>query len=325
MYTRSGYYQPYTIARPEDMADDETAELIAQLKASIEGSKLADLRSTLSKLKLAINEQYPGFTELTAPFSAYVYAKEGGYKKAVDSLFKANIKMNFSFQGKAFPLKDLFDTMTPSQIQIIFDDFLNNPDFKWNIQDEATANLFYDKYPKEADTCIEKGRLSIYTVRNARVAVAIAVIKNGSENAILSMFNTLYGESFLKSYTFSGENIRYFLSALDIRSKELGKKIRKEYFYTTAARSIHLDFLAEEIDNGNFDEELIKVYTDSLTGPNGSTINVAMEVIKYLSKAGDKYKKLKDDMVASNEILIGYIATNFPEELPQDVLDIFVF
>jgi len=82
-----GYYSGrlgryvYDVPTPEDMDDDNVEGLITQLKTAIEGNKLAEIKSALSKLKLAVNEKYPGYTERTAPFTAYVYAKEGFIKK----------------------------------------------------------------------------------------------------------------------------------------------------------------------------------------------------------------------------------------------------
>jgi len=236
--------------------------------------------------------------------------------------------MDFTFKEKVFPFDDFFNTMTPAQIQIIFDDFLNNSEFKWNIKGAETVTTLYDKYPKETDAFIEGGKLYKYPAGEERTNTAIAVIKRGSANAIVETLNALYDSTFMEKFILHSAKILAFLEALDTREKSIQNKVREEFFYSKAARFMIFDILKQEYDNDKLTDNIIKIYTDSLLsmiGQKQSKTAVVMEVINHLDKAGEKYTDLKVRMITSNSFLLNFITENSPSLIPSEIKDIFLF
>jgi hypothetical protein len=325
-YHYRGLTHSYDIPDPEEMPDAGVEELVEKLKASIEAGKLKEMRSALSKLKLGINSKYPEYTEQTAEFTAYIYAKEGGHKKAIDSLYNTLIKTKYNFKTKVLPLKKLIDSLSKSQMKIIFDEFLNDSSFLWKINGAANINSMYENYPKETEEYItKKDKLYGYPAGDERMASAKAMIANGSADSILIMFESFYGPSFLKDFTFAAAKIKTCLVALNKRPQNIQDRVRKEYFYKTAARALNTKLIMWEYDKGKLDEETIKIFTDDRVGKNGIVVQVAMQYITQLDKEGDKYKELISTMISSNEFLLNYIAEFVPKFLSQDVKDIFMF
>lgn len=79
-----GYYSrrfSYNIPYPKDLDAGSVQELVDGIKDSIDLEKLKDIKSYVSKLKLAINNQFPLWTQTAASFGAHVYAKNVGKKK----------------------------------------------------------------------------------------------------------------------------------------------------------------------------------------------------------------------------------------------------
>jgi len=271
---------------------------------------------------LGINPKYPEYTEQTAGFTAYIYAKEGGHKKATDSLYKSLIKTKYNFKTKIFPIKELITALSKPQMQIIFDDFMNNSSFLWNINGAANINILYEKYPKEADEYIvKKGKLYGYPAGDERMDSAKAIISQGSEDAILTMFNSFYGPDFLAKYTFAAAKIKTCLVALNKRSQSIQDKVREEYFYKTAARALNIKLLKWEYDKGKLTDDILKIYTVALLD---TSMAVAIEIINHLYK-DEKYKELQVSMVTSNEDILNYVTEFAPKLLPEDVADIFIF
>jgi hypothetical protein len=322
-------YKSYTLDNLYGQYIDATNILTARLNNAIRSGKLAEIKSILTQLEINSRaerrislESHIPYREFIDPFVAYVYAKEGGYKEAIDFLFNSIIEMNFAF---GFPFKDLFSALTLSQMKIIIDDFLNNPSFKWHIITTSELILLYKKIPKETDRFIEKDRCSIGFIFGNYLDVVIAVINNGSAKAIFKIFNTAFGTKVSKIWSPSGEQIKQILTVVDNKSKELGNNLRKEYFYKTTYKLITIEMLKEDFDTGKLNEEIIKIYTDSLMGPNGKTIDDVIAVIGLLAIEDGKYDKLKDSMISSNDFLLNHVIDNFPLLAPQDISAIFFF
>jgi len=87
-----GYYgrgYSYDSPSPKDLDSTSVQELVDGIKDAIDAEKLKDTKSYLSKLKLAINNQFPLWTQVASTFMAYAYAKKVGKKKhSTEDLFR---------------------------------------------------------------------------------------------------------------------------------------------------------------------------------------------------------------------------------------------
>lgn len=314
-YSYSGRGYSYSSPDPVEMEDYEVDELIETLKKAIDNSKLKDMRSALSQLKLSINDKYPMFTRDSAPFGAYIYAVNNKKKKAADSLLKTILKKNFEYDG--IPLELWLDNLSATDMNILNTNYLADPTSKWKFEDINTIEKFYKKFPQFADALVNAGRLNMYAKGEERMDTTKLVIELGSETAILAALHTMYGIQYIEKYGISQSKMDELLSSLDNRSKTIGKKLRQDFFYKFASKSISVKMMEEDDNNGMLDNVMLKHFTKEMF------TNHYAELRKMLRFMENDTLRVK--IITSNEDLMNHVVDGEPNLLPQQIKDIFLF
>jgi hypothetical protein len=306
----------YESPDPEDLDSASVQELVDGIKDAIDAEKLKDTKSYLSKLKLAINNQFPLWTETSATFGAYVYAKGVGKKKVVDSLYKAMIKKNYTYDG--FPLMRLVNTMPKGDFQIIVNDFLNDSATKWQFDGPLTLEVTLKEYPKEAAQWIKDGRLNKFEKGEIRVETALKVIEFAPDaDTIIAGINTFFDMSYVQQYGIHPNKMDIMLKTLSKRTNAIQKKVLKGYFYTTALKDIHYRHFQEHFEKGYLDEQTITNYTITILRKSPK------QLLEVLTNITDE--ELRTQMVTVNDEVIDLVTQNRPNLLPKSVTDMFLF
>lgn len=306
----------YESPTPKKMDSAGVEELIDMLKASIDAGKLKDLKSALSKLKLSINNEYPVFTQESATFGAYVYAVKSGNKKSVDSIFKALIKKNFTFDG--IPLLTLLTNMDKSDFKIILDDYLVNKDAKFYIDGSQTIKELLKKFPKEAEQLIQSNRLNKFTKGDTRVEIAMSVLSGAKEfDSIISALTTFFDISYVQQYGINQNKLRALRTALDDQPKAMVEKVLKEYFYMVFLKDIPSDIFISDVKQNLLDDTSIENYTIQQFRIDNQ------KIIEILENIVDE--ELRSTITTVNDEITNYVMDNAPELLPKTVTEVFLF
>jgi len=297
------YYGPsYTVAEPEELDDKDDAE------------KLKDMRSALSSLKLAINNNYPMFTNITATFGAYLYAVTNKKKKSMDSILKAALKKNYSFNR--FPLLTLANNLSTTEMKIIIDDFLNVSN-EWNLEYEDTIRLMFEKYPKETAKFIENGRLNKYEKGENRLNTTKLILELGDYSSALIALNTFFGFDYIQQYGIYPNKLEILIDAVNKKDDTFKRKIREKYFYSIAAKVIPAQVLEADFESGMLNDKMISTYMDYMI------TNQKEYLIRLLSSL--KIENLRVKLIGSNTQTIDFISEKHPELFPTLIKDVFLF
>ena len=314
-----GYYSKrysYQSPAPSDLDSASVKELIKLLKLSIDNGKLRDLKSTLSKLKLAINESFPTFTNELAPFGAYIYAVKSGNKKSSDSIFKALIKKNFTFDG--LPILKMINNFSKSDFRILLKDYFLNTDAKFNLEGSETIKEMFELYPKETEKMIMDNRLNKFVKGEERTNSATTIIKNCKNfDTIILTLTTFFDTSYAQQFGMKEEKLRAIRDALNEQSQETVKKVLKLFFYIVYLKDIPINMFMEDAQNELLDEQAIENYTIQQFRVSNYGL------IEILSKLKDDNLRVR--MVTTNNEISEYVAKTKPDLLPDSVKDIFLF
>lgn len=306
----------YDSPEPEDLDSASVRELIDGIKDAIDAEKLKDTKSYLSKLKLAINREFPAWTETLATFSAYAYAKSVGKKKVVDSLHKAMIKKNYAFDGLS--LYKMIDLVTKENFKIIVDDYLSNKDSKWQIEGPLTLEKLYNEYPKETEQFIFDGRLNKFEKGETRVETTLKVIKLAkTDKAIITTLNTFFGMDYVQQYGINHNKMDILLETLYTRPQSMQKTIIDEYFYLVALKDVTYEMVITHFEKGLLTDKNIQNWTLLFFRKKPKQL---IEVLGYI-----KNDELRTKMVTFNDEILNLVTQEKPELLPKAITDLFLF
>jgi len=314
-----GYYSKrysYQSPAPSDLDSASVKELIKLLKLSIDNGKLRDLKSALSKLKLAINESFPTFTNELAPFGAYIYAVKSGNKKSSDSIFKALIKKNFTFDG--LPILKMINNFSKSDFRILLKDYFLNTDAKFNLEGSETIKEMFELYPKETEKMIMDDRLNKFAKGEERTNSATTIIKNCKNfDTIIKTLKTFFDFSYVQQFGMKEDKLIAIRNALNEQSKDIIKKVLKFFFYITYLKYIPIEMFVKDAQDNLLDEQAIENYTIQQFRVSNYGL------IEILSKLKDDNLRVR--MVTTNNEISEYVAKTKPDLLPDSVKDIFLF
>jgi len=315
-YGYSSRRYSYESPTPSDLDSASVKELIILLKLSIDNGKLRDLKSTLSKLKLAINESFPTFTNELAPFGAYIYAIKSNNKKSSDSIFKALIKKNFTFDG--LPILKMVNNFSKSDFKILLKDYFSHKDAKFNLEGSEAIKEMFRLYPNETEKLIMDGRLNKFAKGEERTNSVATIIKNCKDfDTIIVTLTTFFDTSYVQQFGMKVEKLRTIRDALNEQSQEMVKKVLKKFFYVVYLKSIPINMFVKDAQNNLLDEQAIENYTIQQFRISNYGL------VEILSQLEDNV--LKDKMVTFNDEILKFISTNNPDLLPDTVKDIFLF
>jgi len=312
------YYQKqyYNTPDPEELDDNDVEILIDTLKKNIDAEKIKNMKSALSKLKLAINKNYPLFTRTTATFGAYVYAVKSKKKKAIKSLLNAALKKNYSFM--TFPLEKLMSNLTNSEMKIVINDILLQPTCKWHLEGFHAIKKMLQKFPDETAELIEKGKLNKYEKGDERVETTKTIIQYGNEKAAVGALNTFFGKEYLDKYGIHPNKLQEIMDVVDVKNPTFKKKLREDFFYTVAAKSISAKFIENEYKTGKIDKSLIKKYVSSMI--EKSFKNELVKLLEYLTESS-----LSMIIITADESFMNLVLENHTSAIPKIIHDIFLF
>ncbi len=302
----------YAPPPPQDMVSEDVEELIKELKVSIDGEKLKDLKSVLAKLKLARNNEFPLYTLDTANFGAYIYAKNNGKKKSTDSILATLLKKNYTYDG--IPLDILLAELSPTDMKTIIDDVLH-VSTQWNL--DGSIEEMYDKFPADADKFVIAGRLNSYAKGENRPNAAKQVIARGNPDAVVKALIVYYGSPEYIDKYFSAHRLMSLLEEVDKREDIIKKKVRSEFVYSKAIKHASFELLEKDHAAGLLDAGSIKSYADMMINNYRSTLLVTLRNMKDV--------ELRIKIIGSNDQLTTLVAKDHPDLMPQEVQDIFLF
>lgn len=304
----------YATPTPMGMDDADVEELVKQLKTSIDGDKLKDIKSILAKLKLAVNDNFLLYTRDVAYFGAYVYAINNKKKKSADSILSVLLKKNFTYDG--FPLDVLLKELSPTDFKIIMSDIMAVND-QWRLEGLDTIELMMDKYPAETEKFIISGKLNMYEKGENRTLTTKLVISKGSAEAGIAALNTFFGKDYIEKYGINAGKLNDLLSVIDTKPLDVRKRIRSEFFYKVAVKSISIEMLEKDNIDGLLDDAGLKNYTNTMFSTYRSTL---IQNLQYM-----KNDELRVKIIGSNEELLNFITKTYPNMLPKEIQDIFLF
>lgn len=304
----------YATPTPMGMDDADVEELIKQLKTSIDGDKLKDIKSVLAKLKLAVNDNFLLYTRDVAYFGAYVYAINNKKKKSADSILSVLLKKNFTYDG--FPLNVLLKELSSADFKIIMTDIMAVND-QWRLEGLDTIELMMDKYPAETEKFIISGKLNMYEKGENRTLITKLVISKGSAEAGIATLNTFFGRDYVEKYGINASKLNDLLSVIDTKPLDVRKHIRSEFFYKVAVKSISIEMLEKDHNDGVLDDISLKNYTIQMINNYRSTL---IQNLQYM-----KNDELRVKIIGSNEELLNFITKTYPNMLPKEIQDIFLF
>ena len=304
----------YAPATPQDMASEDVEKLVNELHDAIDGEKLKDLKSVLAKLKLARNNEFPLYTKDVANFGAYIYAKNKGKKKSMDSVLAVLLKKNYSYDG--FPLDILLAELPPADMKTIINDVMN-VSTQWNLEGVDLIEEMYKKYPKETNDFVIAGRLNKYEKGENRTLTAKKVIELGDAAACVAALNAFFGRDYVEKYGINGAKLADLFAAVDQKSMDIRKQVRTDFFYKVAVKSITFEVLEKDHAAGLLDAQSIKSYTDMMINNYRSTLFVTLRNMKDA--------ELRIKIIGSNDQLMNLVAKDHPDLMPKEVQDIFLF
>lgn len=304
----------YAPATPQDMASEDVEKLVKELHDAIDGEKLKDLKSVLAKLKLARNNEFPLYTKDVANFGAYIYAKNKGKKKSMDSVLAVLLKKNYSYDG--FPLDILLAELPPADMKTIIDDVMN-VSTQWNLEGVDLIEEMYKKYPKETNDFVISGRLNKYEKGENRTLTAKKVIELGDAEACVAALNAFFGIDYVEKYGINGTKLADLFAVVDQKSMDIRKQVRTDFFYKVAVKSITFEVLEKDHAAGLLDEQSIKSYADMMINNYRSTLFVTLRNMKDT--------ELRIKIIGSNDQLMNLVAKDHPDLMPKEVQDIFLF
>lgn len=306
----------YTSPSPSQEDKNHVEELIDTLHNAINTDKLKDIKSTLSKLKLSINNEFPLYTQESCVFTAYVYAKNAGKTKSIDSILAMLMKKNYMYDG--LPLLTLATNMKKEDFKIILDDFLLNFDSKWLFEGTQTIRFIYENFPKEADELVKSKRLNKFEKGDVRTetAVIVADLSNDVETIIIGL-STFFDLSYSTQYGVAKSKMNMIREALLSKPKNIIKEVYKKYFYVMLLLDILNEMFFDDFEKDLLDDEIITNYTINKLRRGGKAL------IELLDQT--KNTELKAKLVSANDEVLDYITNNYPEHLPKNITDIFLF
>lgn len=313
-----GYYSKrYSYSSPSaTMNDDVNIDvLISELHTTIDNTKLKELKSVLSKLKLSINNKYPLYTGESVVFTAYIYAKKIGNSKVSENLLSTLLKKNYIYDG--LPLLTLATNMKKDDFQIILDDFLLNFDSKWVFEGTQTIRYIYEKFPKEADELVKSKRLNKFEKGDIRTetAVIVADLSNDVETIIIGL-TTFFDFTYSQQYGVAESKMNLIRTTLTEKPKNVAKEIFKKYLYVVLLNDITHDMFIEDFELGLLDDQIITNYAINKFRRG---ILVFMELLDQITN-----EELKMKVLSTDEIL-DFVTTSYPDKLPKNITDIFLF
>lgn len=309
-YGSRGYSNPIPIG----VDDSDVETMINQLKVSIDGDKLKDTKSILAKLKLAINNNFPLYTQDVAYFGAYLYATKNKKKKSADSILSVLLKKNFTYDG--VPFKVLMHELSETDFKTIINDILL-VNGQWRLDDIDVIEEMLEKYKEEAEKFIIAGKLNVFTKGENRTLTTKLVISKASADAGVAALNTFFGRDYVEKYGINAAKLGDLLSEVDKKPIDIRKRIRSEFFYKVAVKSVSIEMLEKDHKDGMLDDTIVKNYTLQMYNNYRSTL---IQNLQYL-----KNEELRTLIIGSNEELMDFISKTYPHMLPNTIRDIFLF
>ena len=295
------------------MDNNGTQSLIDELKQAIDEEKLKEIKSSIAKLKLVVNDDFPMFTQDTANFGAYLYAVNNNKSKAADSLLTSIMKKNYTYD--VFPLATFLKNLSRADIGIIFN--VLDAHTQWNLSGTDVIDQMFKEYPKETEKFIIAGRLNKFAAGENRKNTAIQILKVAGSDACISTLKTFFGAYYVEKYGIQPGNLYELVDIVDSRSQEIKIKTRKEYFYKIGAKAITLEMLEKDNDAGLLDDECLKIYTEEMFK------SYLQQLIKLLNLI--KNDELRVKLVGAHKDVTEFVAKNHPHLLPKSLQDILFF
>ena len=306
-------YRSFNKPNKNVMDNNSTQTLIDELKQAIDEEKLKEIKSSIAKLKLVVNDDFPMFTQDTVNFGAYLYAVNNNKSKAADSLLTTIMKKNYTYD--VFPLATFLKNLSKSDIGIIFN--VLDAHTQWNLSGTDVIDQMFKEYPKETEKFIIAGRLNKFAAGENRKNTALQILKVAGSDACISTLKTFFGAYYVEKYGIHPGNLYELVNIVDSRSQEIKIKTRKEYFYKIATKAITLEMLEKDNDAGLLDDECLKIYTEEMYKSYFPGFIHLLNLIKN--------DDLKTRLITINKNVTQVIVKDHAYLLPQLVKDILFF
>ncbi len=313
-YKGGGY--SYEIPQPTAVKNEIVEELIKNLTDIIDGKVLKAFKPVLAKLKLAINDNYPTFTQETVLFTAYLYAKKNGNNNIAGNILTTILSKKWTFDG--IPLFNMVTNFSKQDMVIVINDFFNVSSSIWHLEGLQTIEKMFTIFPKETEQFILNDRLNKFEKGENRLLTAVLICElSTNKDVIIKALDTFFNSAYALKYGMQQNKLQLIHTTLSKKTKQDKKFILNTFFYKTYLHDIDYNLLEFDYMDDIITEETLT---------NFVMVKFKKSNIAFLhSMSNIKNIEFRIKLITCNDEILNFVATEDASLLPDTVKDIFLF